>query len=180
MSPILRLGPPFDPVLLDALEALIREWEGEAWRVVFEGSIPLTPNVRGARWSPPGTEALYCSLDLRTAHAEIDYLISRQPVPIQLGRETYVLRLRLGRVLDLSDCESLKDFDLDESVIKGENWGHTQALGYAAYHFLECSGLLVPSARFPATNLVVFPSKTGERDEIGDLHAVPTGPVEVV
>lgn len=61
---------PFPPALLDALEAReMSDWHATAWRHVFEGTRPLRPNERGARWNPPGTEALYCSLDADTAIA---------------------------------------------------------------------------------------------------------------
>ena len=70
----------FDPHLLDALEASTLEAvRGMVWRQILEPTSVLRPNQRGARWNPPGTEALYCSLDPATAAAEIDHLFSVQP-----------------------------------------------------------------------------------------------------
>lgn len=79
---------PFDPSVLDAIEESVVEWRGKAYRQVFEGTDVLRANIRGARWNPPEVEALYCSLQSRTAAAEIDHLINRQPVPIRTPRLT--------------------------------------------------------------------------------------------
>ena len=73
---------PFDPLLLDAIEQSVGEWSGTAYRQVFEGTDALRANIRGGRWNPPEVEVVYCSLDSRTATAEVDHLIARQPVPI--------------------------------------------------------------------------------------------------
>lgn len=80
----------------------IGPWQDTVWRQVFEGTPPLRPNQRGARWNPQDTEALYCSLDPPTASAEIDYLMSLQSVPITKPRVTYGLAVALKRVADLS------------------------------------------------------------------------------
>ena len=71
---------PFDPSLLDAIEESVVEWRGMVYRQVFEGTDVLRANIRGARWNPSEVEALYCALQSRTAAAEIDHLINRQPV----------------------------------------------------------------------------------------------------
>lgn len=79
----------FDPHLLDALEAsTVDTVHGMVWRQILEPTSVLRPNQRGARWNPSGTEALYCSLDPATAAAEIDHLVSVQPVPITRPKAT--------------------------------------------------------------------------------------------
>jgi len=61
---------PYDPSLLDAIEERLVEWSGMVHRQVFEGTDVLRANVRGGRWNPPEVEAVYCSLQSRTAAAE--------------------------------------------------------------------------------------------------------------
>lgn len=94
---------PYDPTLLDVIEAtVVVEWSGLVYRQVFEGTDVLRANVRGGRWNPPEVEAVYCSLRQRTAAAEVDHLIARQPVPIRTPRLTHELAVRLTKVADLS------------------------------------------------------------------------------
>lgn len=60
--------PNPDPTILARLAALdAGPWSGEVWRHTFADSPPDKRNVRGARWNPPGVEALYTSLDEATA-----------------------------------------------------------------------------------------------------------------
>jgi RES domain-containing protein len=89
VSRVLRLGPPFDPRLLDALAGQVVPWSGVVWRLVLRGTGPLTANSRGARWNSSEFEAVYFSLDPRAANAELDYLLARQPVPIVAARQLY-------------------------------------------------------------------------------------------
>lgn len=92
----------YDPRLLDALEAsTVATVRGVVWRQILEPTSVLRSNQRGARWNPPGTEALYCSLDPETAAAEIDHLISSQPVPITRQRSTYGIDVVVSRVVDI-------------------------------------------------------------------------------
>lgn len=71
-----------DPALLDALERLKTEsWRGRVFRHMLDSASLELANVRGARWNPPGTSALYTSLAEATAKAEGDHLIAMQPVP---------------------------------------------------------------------------------------------------
>lgn len=92
---------PFDPSLLDSIEQSVVEWSGMAYRQMFARTDVLRANIRGARWNPPGEEAVYCSLHPRTAAAENDHLIARQPVPIRKPRVTHELSVTLARVADL-------------------------------------------------------------------------------
>jgi hypothetical protein len=93
---------PFDPSLLDALEAsAVARVEGAVWRQILDPTSIMRPNQRGGRWNRPGTEALYCSLTRETAAAEIDHLVTSQPVPITRQRRTFDVNVRLSRVIDL-------------------------------------------------------------------------------
>lgn len=68
-----------DPALLDELEQLVTEpFFGRAWRHMFNGLDPQLPNTRGARWNPPGTAAVYLSLERATAIAEADHSLNSQ------------------------------------------------------------------------------------------------------
>ena len=92
--------PPFDPSLLDAIEQNVGEWNGTAYRQVFTGTDVLRANIRGGRWNPPEVEVVYCSLQPRTAAAEVDHLIARQPVVIRTPRITHTLSVTLASVAD--------------------------------------------------------------------------------
>lgn len=150
----------FDPALLDLLEgsAIDAPFSASFWRQVLGDTDPLTPNVRGARWNPPDVEALYCASSEAGVKAEIDHLISCQPVAITRVRKTYPLRVRLDRVIDLRTnlaSTGLKTLSDDLGSIR-----ECQRVGAAAA-WLEFEGLLVPSLRTQAVNLVIFTSCLG-------------------
>ena len=146
---------PFDPSLLDVIEQRVRDWGGAVYRQVFEGTDVLRANIRGARWNPPDEEALYCSLHRRTATAEIDHLIARQPVPILRPRVTHKLSVRLRRVADLRSLAVLESCDIAPEALMGADLSAPQFVG-GAVAWLNCAGLLIPSARDDGANLVVF------------------------
>jgi RES domain-containing protein len=157
---------PFPLALLDALEECeVSDWHTTAWRHVFEGTRPLRPNERGARWNPPGTEALYCSLDADTAIAEIDHLIALQPVPITKQRITYELDITIDKVIDLSTTEALRSVGLSMSDLIADAYGECATVGAAAA-WLGYSAMIVPSARGEANNLVVFATNLDPDDSI--------------
>jgi RES domain-containing protein len=167
---------PFEPELLDALEdADIGPWQGTAWRQVFEGTPPLRPNQRGARWNPQDTEALYCALDPLTASAEIDYLVSLQPVPITKRRVIHELAVGLKRVADLSTDAALKTAGLSIDVINANGVDECRRIG-AACAWLGFDGLLVPSARSDGTNLVVFVTNLDPDSAVEVVVEVPPAP----
>lgn len=174
-----RRGPlsaPYDPEILNVLDSKVVSWSGKAWRLVLRGTDPLTSNSRGARWNPSDFEALYFSLDSRGAHAELDYLLARQPVPIHVERDLYRFEIRLSRVLDFRAGHGLEGFGVAPDALVREDWSATQALGYAAYKYLSCAGVLAPSARFAATNLVVFLGGMLGGDDLSAPVAIPNGP----
>ena len=156
---------PFDPSLLDAIEESVVEWRGKAYRQVFEGTDVLRANIRGARWNSPEVEALYCSLQSRTAAAEIDHLINRQPVPIRTPRLTHQLSVTLARVADLRNLEALKSCGITSEMVMGEDLSTPQRVG-GAVAWLQCAGILIPSARDPGDNLVVFVNNMAPTDGI--------------
>ena len=69
-----------DPQLLDTLESVEPQpYEGQAWRVTFDGQEPLRPNIRGARWNPKDVSALFMSTSAGCVRAEFQHLIDLQP-----------------------------------------------------------------------------------------------------
>lgn len=156
---------PFDPALLDALEELVNEnWNRGVWRVVIGDTWPLRANQRGARWNPPGTEALYCALEESTAIAEVKSVVDRQPVPVTKPLIAYRLNVRLGKVIDLSSVRSFKGVG-SLAAYMSEDIRLPQHLG-GAVRWLGVAGLLVPSARVDSTNLVIFTQNLATTDEI--------------
>lgn len=129
---------PFDPTLLDAIERSLVEWSGMAYRQVFAGTDVLRANIRGARWNPPGEEAVYCSLRSRTAAAEIDHLIAQQPVPILTPRITHKLSVTLARVVDLRNLAVLESCDITPEMVIGEDLSTPQLVG-GAVAWLQCA-----------------------------------------
>lgn len=145
-----------DRQLLDQLARLgTRPWSGTVWRCTFADNPPDRANVRGARWNPPGLEALYASLERATALAESDHLIAVQPLQPRTRRTLHHLRIELRHVIDLSDRRLLASLGVDEDALSADDYRACQALGGAAA-FLHIDGLVVPSARHAGENVVVF------------------------
>lgn len=155
----------FDPELLDFLESrAVGEWTALVWREVLRDADPLRPNQRGARWNPPGVEALYCSLLPETAEAEIDYIVSLQPVPVRKRRKVR-LEVELAGVIDLSDLAPLEAFGMDRAGLLGRNVDAPRTVG-SAVSWLGYAGLLVPSARHAGTNLVIYANQMAPTDQV--------------
>ncbi|MEQ1699436.1 MAG: RES family NAD+ phosphorylase [Ilumatobacteraceae bacterium] len=162
----------FDPHLLDAIEkcGVDAPLGGTVWRQILEPTSVLRPNILGARWNPPGVEALYCSLDPETAAAEIDHLINSQPIPITRERQTHAINVRLSRVVDIRDCAHY-DFDFHD-LVECEEVG-------AAVSWLGYGGLLVPSLRGAADNLVIYVAQIEPDDHVeasAPHYVYPPGP----
>jgi RES domain-containing protein len=139
----------------------------------------MVANSRGARWNPPEFEAIYSSLHRQGADAELDNILARQSVAIHRPRELYKFNISLARVLDLRDGHGLEGFGLDSDALIQEDWTHTQALGHAAYRYLECAGILAPSARHAGSNLIVYLGGMTGNDGLSEPVPMPNGPVEL-
>lgn len=170
----------YEPDLLDFIEdRTVPRWEGHVWRQVLQtrdGSEldPLRPNTRGARWNPLGVEALYTSLDEQCAIREMDHLLAQQPVLLSRPRHTAKLAVTLASVVDLSNFDLLSQVGISEEDYDSPEYSSCQRVGGAAA-FLECDGLLVPSARCDGLNLVVFVNNQGPNEELRVLSLVPYG-----
>jgi RES domain-containing protein len=159
------VAPTFAPELLDFLESrAIERWTGSVWRDVLGDTDPLRPNQRGARWNPPGVEALYCSLAKVTATAEIDFLLSLQSVPVR-RRRSVRLEVELTRVVDLADLAPLASFGIERPDLLGHAVDRSRLIGNAV-SWLGCSGLLVPSARHSGANIVIYTNQMAPTDRV--------------
>lgn len=158
------MAPTYSPELLDALEVLTGPWEGYAWRRVIGDSDPTQPNVRGARWNPPGVEALYFSLTAEGAEAEMTKVIERQPRPVRRPLTSYRFYVSLAQVADITG-DALAEVGHSTDALTAERWNLPAHVGGAAA-WLGIAGLLVPSARHPNSNLVVFVNNLQSDDEL--------------
>jgi RES domain len=151
--------PVHDRSMLDTLEAIDPErFVGEAWRVTRKGRDPLRGSAANGRWSPGGGEfeVLYTSLERDGALAEIGYRLSLEPVwPSRIEHEVHLIEVETERTLRFTDLESLAPVGVAIARYHTFEYQATQAIAAAAY-FLEFDSLIVPSARFPCANLVIF------------------------
>ena len=139
---------------------------------MFAGTDVLRANIRGARWNPPDVETIYGSLSPTTATAEVDYLISRQPVPIRKTRITHRLAIALRRVVDFRDLSPLRRLDIAPETVLGGDLSTPQLIGEAAA-WLQSGGLLVPSARDKGANIVIFVSNMAPTDTLESISQEP-------
>lgn len=146
-----------DPQLLDALEACVvpSGWDASVWRRAFTDREPLSPNSRGARWNPAGVDALYCALTPEGAEIEHESMLKRQPIPPSKPRHTVEIRTVIASVADLRAPEALKPAGLGPDDLTQEAWEATRRVGAAAA-WLGMGALVVPSARHPDGNIVIF------------------------
>jgi hypothetical protein len=89
-----------------------------------------------------------------------------QPVmPSKVRYRMFEIELLLGRSLQLLDLEALSQIGLNTETFgrlsyeqRNDEYPRTQEIGEVA-HFLDFDGLIVPSARSDAKNVVVFCDK---------------------
>jgi RES domain-containing protein len=145
-----------DPDLLDLIDRFERSaFAGQVWRVVREARDPLQSSPVGARWDPGSFDVLYMSLDRETALEEVHFHLSRQPVFPSVPFALHRLRVRLSDVLRLDAMRLLEPLGIDPKTYAALDYTRTHAIGDAAF-FLGFDGLIIPSARREALNLVIF------------------------
>lgn len=161
-----------DPDLLDALEAMERApFDGLVWRVTWAGRNPLMGGSGGGRWHPPNDfEALYASLEEHGAVAEIYHHLSKAPVFSSSHVTLNKLQVSLRRTLIFSDLGALEQTGVDEAAFRRGDPSRTREIGAAA-RFLDIEGFIVPSARWPCSNLVLFLDRM---DHVDLLEVVET------
>jgi len=147
----------YRPELLDVLQAAASSrWSAQVYRHMFGSYPPTRPNVGGARWNPPGLEAIYASCERETALAEAEYYIRIQPTRPRATRILYTLEISLDSIVDLRSPELLASVGITDIVLRGTLFERCQHIGSAA-RWLGHHGLLVPSARREGgINLVIL------------------------
>lgn len=142
--------------LLDALDGIDGvPFEGPVWRVVREGRDPLQGHASAARWDPGSFDVLYTSMEPTGAVAEIYFHLSNQPVFPAIAYQLHEIRVVTMRTLKLLDTSVLTSLGLDAVQSKKLPHERTQAVGDAAV-FLGFDGMIVPSARWSCSNLILF------------------------
>ncbi len=156
-----------DPDLLDALEAMDPQaFHGTVWRVTWASRDPLAGGYGGGPWHPPNDfEALYTSLDESGAMAEVYYHLSKAPIFSSAHVRINELRTATRRTLVFTDVGSLKTVGVEEESFRKGDTARTREIGAAA-RFLDLDGLMVPNARGPCTNLVLFPDRLPGRKSL--------------
>jgi hypothetical protein len=134
-----------------------KPFDSDVWRVVRKGRDPLRGSSASGRWGAAGElEVLYTSEQRDGALAEVGFRLSLEPVwPSLIQHQIHVLAVKAERILHLVDMRELGNLGVDISRYETFEYGPTQAIAAAA-HFLEFDGMLVPSARFACSNLVLF------------------------
>lgn len=151
--------------LIDALEAIdSRHFDGTVWRVVREERDPCRCNAAGGRWDDTTFDVLYTSLAADGARAEA-YFHLRKGLPVfpsRIRHALHELSVTLDKLLDLSVPGALEGIGVDMARYgqlsydeRRAEYPRTQDIAETA-HFLGFQGLLVPNARWPCANLVVF------------------------
>jgi RES domain-containing protein len=144
--------------LLNALEdAPVGPLAITAWRHMFGHHLPDQENNRGARWNPPGVAAIYLSYDRTGAIAEGNHAIAIQPIRPRARRKLYTVTLTLEKVINISSPADLARIGLTADDIASDDMTACQEVGAAA-EWLAQDGLIVPSARSPSLNLVIYPA----------------------
>lgn len=156
---------PRPRALIDALEAKTPTvLAARLWRVVSDGRDPLQPGRSGGRWDDGSFDALYTSTLRDGAIAEAWFHAARgQPIPPSKPRKrVYSIEAQLHRVLDLSADGGLTALGVDMSkygrlsyLERGGEYPSTQQIGEAAF-FYEYEAIIVPNARWPTSNVVIF------------------------
>lgn len=171
-----------DNRLIDALEAIEPvSFSGLVWRVVRDGRDPHQCSASGGRWDDGSFDVLYTSMSRSGALEELRFHLMRgQPVmPSRVRYRMFELDLRLERALRFLDLEALAAVGLKIETFgrlsyaqKDDEYPRTQEIAEVA-HFLDFDGLIVPSARSEASNVVVFCDKVETlRDSAATDHGV--------
>jgi RES domain-containing protein len=170
---------------LDAIEAEAgRRFAASVWRVVTDGFDPLRPGRAGGRWDDGTFDVLYTSSERNGALAEAWFHVARgQPIiPSKLSKRIFQIEAELGRVLDLSAEGKLAALGINMATYgqltylqRAGEYPTLQQLAEIAF-FYEYEAIIVPSARWPASNVVIFT----ERTRPSQITVVGSEPVDLV
>lgn len=161
---------PRDGRLIDALDGRMGlQLDEVVWRVAREGRDPTECGSAGGRWDDTTFDVLYTSRTREGALAEMLFHLSRgQPLaPSQIRFSLHEVRIRLENALDLSRREALEELGLNMTAYgqmsyfeRRAEYPRTQEIAEVA-HFHGHDGLVVPSARSDASNVIVFCDRVG-------------------
>lgn len=157
------------PELLDSLSAYPTEtFSGRVFRATRLRLDPLAPSTSGGRWSPKNqAPVLYTSLEREGALAEISFHWSQfTPLPSK-PVVAHCIQVSANQTLRLKRYD-LTHLGVDMDQFGSLDYAKCQEIG-AAVGFLECDGLIVPSARWDCENLVLF---TDNHSPLCDLQVV--------
>jgi hypothetical protein len=111
-------------------------------------------------------ETLYTAFEAKGSVAEIYSLLSQQPVfPSKISWSTFEIQVELDDVCSLPALADLANLGVDVGRYRLREYDRTQEIADAAL-FLGFTGLVVPSARWDCSNLVLFP----DRVDLGQLN----------
>lgn len=156
MGNTLLTGPIMKPQdLVSALRKIPpRHMEDTCYRFSGADKDPTAVSPLEGRYNPAGRfEALYTSKARETCLAELE----RKTAGIKLRKKLKIssLKLKLRKVLDLTDPSVLKALRIGREHLTGGNWLLTQLIGTCA-HGLGYEALVVPSAAGSGDNIVIF------------------------
>ncbi len=146
-----------DLQLLDKVDGYTRRpFEGTIWRVSRDGRDPLQGGRSASRWCNGEFDVLYTSAERDGAIAEIYTLLSLQPVfPSKLSFRVHQLEVSAEAALHLAEVAELERLGVVPEQYQDRDYRQTQEIADAAC-FLGFEGLVVPSARWPCANVVLF------------------------
>lgn len=157
--------PPRPKALLDAIEAEVPvEFSGHVWRVVTDGFDPLRPSRAGGRWDDGSFDVLYTSESRDSALAKSWFHAAKgQPIiPSKVAKRIYQIKAELHRVLNFAGDGKLASLGVNMATYgrlnylqRVEEYPTLQQIGEVAF-FYEYQAVIVPSARWPAANVVIM------------------------
>jgi RES domain-containing protein len=173
--------PPRPQALVDAIEAETAiSFSEVVWRVVTDGFDVLRPGRSGGRWDDGSFDVLYTSSERDGALAESWFHASKgQPViPSRIAKRIFKIEADLARVLDLSKAGKLEALGVNLATYgrlnylsRTDEYTKLQQIAEAA-HFYEYQAIIVPNARWPTSNVVVFTEHT-QRSQLSILSDEP-------
>lgn len=179
-----RHRPPRPKALIDAIGVEApTAFSGVVWRVVTEGLDALRPARAGGRWDDGTFDVLYTSSERDGAIAESWFHAAKgQPLmPSKIKKRVFQIEAYLDRALDLSGAGKLASLGVNMENYgrlaysgRTEEYPTLQQIAEAA-HFYEYEAIVVPNARWPASNVVVFT----ERTRPGQLSILGSEPVNL-
>jgi RES domain-containing protein len=160
---------PRPKALLDAIEAeAATRFASTVWRVVTEGFDPLWPARAGGRWDDGTFDVLYTSSERDGALAEAWFHVARgQPIiPSKPSKRIFQIEAELNRVLDLSAQGKLAALGVNMAtygrlayIQRTDEYPTLQQIAEIAF-FYEYEAIIVPNARWPTSNAVIFTENT--------------------